>query len=290
MPTFQRVMQGFQRVVPRGWAPVVRLAARVNPALRRYPAAMRRGDSLVLDLRQNMCLGYFFHGEIRHEVGLERLIGRVLKPGSVFVDVGANIGYYPRMASRLVGPAGHVYAVEPQPPAIELLRANLAGLANATLLPLAMGEAEGEVDFFVRERGDLSSLEPTNELDPGIATTAVKVRMSTLDRELAAAKRVDLVKIDVEGFELQVLRGARETISRHQPLVTFEYIDTITSSRGVGLADFAEFFRELGYTLHWVNEQPGDPAVTSAQPSSDVLAVPASRAGDLGPLAPVIAV
>lgn len=286
MPLFQRVIQAAQRVVPRGWAPVVKLAARVNPALRRYPAALRDGDRLLVDLRQSMCLGYFFHGELRHDVGVERLLRAALREGSVFVDVGANIGYYVGIAGRLVGPAGHVYAVEPLPAAVELLRGNLAGLPHATLLPLAVGEHAGEADLFARERGDLSSLDPATGADPAAAGTPVRVRLSTLDRELAGARRVDVVKIDVEGFELEVLRGAVETIRKHQPLVAFEY-NEVGHARGIRLADYVGFFRELGYALHWVGTTREGP-LTSPIPGTDVVAVPPSWAHVLGPTGPAL--
>jgi FkbM family methyltransferase len=215
-----------------------------------------------------MCLGYFFHGGLRHEAGVERVLRKSLRPGSVFVDVGANIGLYTRLASRIVGPSGRVYAMEPQPAALRLLQANARDLPNTTILPLAIGEQSGEMEFFIKEKGDTSSF------DPDGAASSVRVPVSTLDRELSTAARVDLVKIDVEGFEMEVLRGAVETLRRHRPLVCFEFVTDYAARRGFTIDDYRAVFAPFGYTLQWIEATGRGPSLTSETPSSDILATP----------------
>ena len=80
MPILQKIVQVGRRVVPRGWAPVIQAATRINPRLHRYTARMKSGDDLLIDLAQPMCLGYFFDGGVPHNCGLDRLMGHVLSP------------------------------------------------------------------------------------------------------------------------------------------------------------------------------------------------------------------
>jgi FkbM family methyltransferase len=267
MPLLQSAVQLARRVVPRGWAPLLRMAARANPRLRAYPALLSNGDRMTLDLSQTMCLGYFFDGGVPHNQGLSRVMERVLEPGAVYVDVGANIGYFARIGSRLVGPAGRVHAFEPLPSALPLLRANAAAYDNVTVHPVAVGAAEGEIDFYVQAMGDTSSADP----DP--AAERIRVPVATLDTALAGTPRLDLLKIDVEGYELEVLQGARELIRTHLPLVYFEFLVHYNQGRGLSLADYKALLEPLGYAFYWTNHGPGAAAVTAPQ-SSDVVAIP----------------
>ncbi len=72
-------------------------------ALQRYRAQLKNGDFIYLDLRERMCFGLLYFGTQPHEVGAEKLFRQVLKDGAVLIDVGANIGYYTRLGSRLDG-------------------------------------------------------------------------------------------------------------------------------------------------------------------------------------------
>ena len=73
------------------------------PGLQTYCAKMGQVDYLHLDLRESMCLGYLFFEGLPHELGTERLLRQVLKSADTFIDIGANVGYFTRMASFLVG-------------------------------------------------------------------------------------------------------------------------------------------------------------------------------------------
>jgi hypothetical protein len=88
---------------------------------------------------------------------------------------------------------------------------------------------------------------------------------------------VTLLKIDVEGHELQVLRGARSTISRYRPWICFELLEQLASAGAVSVDGLSAFFRELDYVCHYVCHQEGGPLVWSER-SQYVLAVPRERA------------
>jgi FkbM family methyltransferase len=277
MPFLQDIVRGARRVLPRGWAPLLQTSARVFPNLQSYRARTDGDDFLYIDLRQSMCLTIFFHQGQPHEQGTEALLRHVLKTGDTFVDVGANVGFYARMASVLVGESGRVFAFEPLSSALRLSKMNTESLTNVVVDARALSDHNGEADFHVRYQGDTSSLLP------GDAGSRVRVGVTTLDARLlsegVAPTRVDFIKIDVEGAELSVLRGATKTIEKYQPLVYFEFLPLYASQYGFGYDDFAGFFEPLGYSLHWINHDANGPELFSATESTYLAAIPPCRSG-----------
>lgn len=275
MPTLQRLVRGGRKIIPRGWAPLIQTGARLISNWQSYRAETESGDHYYLDLREKMCLGILFQRGQPHERGTEALLNYVLKPGDTFVDVGANLGFYARMASALVGETGHVYTFEPLPAASRLLRMNTADLINVTLDHDALSDHEGVSEFFVRDHGDASSL-----IADGIGRP-IQVPLSTLDRKVAGgavgASRIDFIKIDVEGAELSVLRGAVNTIQVHQPIVYFEFLSLYAEEYGFNYTDFAEFFGPLNYSLHWINHHGEGSGVFGTDVSTYVVALPESK-------------
>lgn len=261
--------------MPRGWAPVVQTSARLVPQLQSYRAETENGDRLYLDLREKMCLGIFFNQGQPHERGTEALLDYVLKPGQTFIDVGANVGFYARTASSLVGGSGHVHAFEPLPAAYRLLRMNTRELNNVTVHQEALSDCEGIGEFFVRDHGDTSSL-----IFDGVGH-AIQVTLTTLDKKLAQDEtefsKADFIKIDVEGAELKVLRGAIETIQLSQAIVYFEFLSTYAEQYGFRYADYAEFFKRLGYSLNWINHQGEGSSVFGSNASTYLVALPENK-------------
>jgi FkbM family methyltransferase len=138
------------------------------------------------------------------------LFRRLLKPNDVCVDVGANTGYYSLLASRIVGPGGHVYAIEPALEAYSLLVENveLNGLRNVTPLQIAAGATSGHVHLHAGDGGDIRSTVIAPDADADVPS-GVRVPMSDVPAVVPPAEldRLRMVKIDVEGYEVEVLRG-----------------------------------------------------------------------------------
>jgi FkbM family methyltransferase len=134
----------------------------------------------------------------------EQFVGR----DSVFLDIGANIG---TVSVPMAQKVKEVLAFEPVPENVELLRENirLNGVPNARVFPLALGSEEGSVSLQT-ESGDTGSFSVRGEGD---------TPMVTLD---SLHTNPSFVKMDVEGHELEVLKGARETIERYKPVIWFE--------------------------------------------------------------------
>lgn len=179
------------------------------------------------------------------ELDVCALLERTLQPGMTFVDVGANIGYFSVLASKLVGSEGRVFAVEPDPRTLSLLRANLRrhGCANTTVLPIAAHSKTGHVPFVVNPEGAAGS-----GIDPE-AKDAVMVPSARLDDVIEGS--VDVIKIDVERAEHLVVRGAEQTLKRSPaPMVVAEFWPTLERlTGGDAPVDVLAYYEGLGFEL-----------------------------------------
>jgi FkbM family methyltransferase len=174
----------------------------------------------------------------------------VVRPGDTFVDIGANIGMVTLLARHLVGDTGRVIACEPNP----RLRARLENLvarnrlAGVDLVAKALGEAAGSAELHEFSGhtgwGSLAAQGPA-----GAATTAVwQVPVVRGDDLLATAPPGPMVvKIDVEGFEVPVLRGLRQTLASRSPAVLVEVADAHQRRAGFSAAELCGELQGLGY-------------------------------------------
>lgn len=181
------------------------------------------GYKMLVDTRD---LGFAPHMmfEGYWEYWLTRYMVSRIKPGDVVADIGANLGYYTLLMAELVGPEGHVHAFEPNPAINELLRLtiNLNGFGSRVTVhdgALVAPDGPKEVSFFI----------PTNDaknaaiVPEGFSSPkgeVIKVATHTLD-ELRLPK-LDFMKIDVEGAELGILAGSRETRQSCNPKLVCE--------------------------------------------------------------------
>jgi len=133
-------------------------------------------------------------------------VARILRPGDLFVDVGANIGLYSLLAAKVVGPSGKVIAFEPHPLAAKRLRENAAlnGLTNVEVHEAGAGASSGRT--FIT-----ADLDTVNHIAPLGGSGTLETRIEPLDAVLGT-RRATVVKIDAEGFEFEVLRGARRVL------------------------------------------------------------------------------
>jgi FkbM family methyltransferase len=191
-----------------------------------------------------------------------RLIERLLHPGMTVVDVGANHGLFSLEAAHLVGREGLVHAFEPTPNTRGLLVNNLAvnGLTRVKVFPGALGDAPGTARLRVhRELSGLNTLAPrdiTWNRKTLHADEVIDVPVTTLDAhaEAEGLARIDFLKIDVEGFELGVIRGSRGLLrSRRVDRVMLEVGDGTCANAGVAPAEILAELEALGYRLHAID-------------------------------------
>jgi FkbM family methyltransferase len=153
-----------------------------------------------------------------------------------------------------VGPQGHVVAIEPNPETVQKLRDNIqaSGDNNVAVQPVACSDSETYLDLFAAARSNTgeSSLSQTNASQAGTVRNVYHVQARPLDDilETAGVTRVDLVKIDVEGAEMLVFKGARQTLAHYSPVISVELIDRQLKSMGSSVAEVTEFLRSQGYT------------------------------------------
>jgi hypothetical protein len=169
-----------------------------------------------------------------HETHTVRVVKQLLKSGMTFIDVGANIGQYTLLASELIGPRGSVHSFEPEPRAFRLLQDNVSRnqLANVTLSQCAVAAASAP-----------SQPVPRLSLDDYVR-----------DRRIG---RVDLIKIDIDGGELDVLEGARQLLSCAHPQLIVEFAEGNQAPLGRSCAELAHFLKGLGYDLFCIDPREG---------------------------------
>ena len=178
-----------------------------------------------------------------HEPRLTAALRQLLRPGMVVADVGANIGYFALLAARRVSPGGKVIALEPFPESYCLLVKNVRanGLANVVPLQVAAGDAARCATLHVYEKANWNRLGAPG---PGVLG-AVPVQVEALDILLSAERRVDLVRMDVEGAEYEVLLGARGILTRDLPYLVIEVHRQLLGE--VSYRRLRELLLDLGY-------------------------------------------
>jgi FkbM family methyltransferase len=181
------------------------------------------------------CYGEFSEGECD-------LFQQLIQPGNVVVEAGANFGAHTLALSKIVGEEGVVYAFEPQRLIFQTLCANMAlnGRTNVHCRCEAIGEDSGWL--FVPPL-DYNSENNFGGLGLGGYQTGDKVPVTTIDSLQLA--HCHLLKADVEGMELSVLKGAVETIEQHHPILYVE------NDRAEGSSALIEYIMSLGYNLYW---------------------------------------
>lgn len=192
----------------------------INRSARSTPAKISHGPMRGLLFIGGETAGYSLGAS---EPAVQRAMEAHLKPGDVFYDIGANVGFLSLLGAKLVGPKGHVYCFEPLPSILPLLARNLDqnGFSNYDIIEAAVSDRSGTASL-ATDRGELRAM-----LTPNMAST-IDVSLVTLDKlDLPAAA---LIKIDVEGAETQVLRGMTRVMREHRPALIIEIHDGQGSS------------------------------------------------------------
>jgi len=155
---------------------------------------------------------------------------KILTPGMVCFDVGANIGLTALAFGTLVGKAGQVFAFEPSPKNFRYLEENskINGYTQIHPIQKAIGKESGTLSFFETQdfgAGSFVSTQSDNMAAQHHQTEKISVPMTSVDEFVEAndLTRVDFIKVDVEGFEGEVLEGAKKTLAKFHPIVVLEF-------------------------------------------------------------------
>jgi FkbM family methyltransferase len=215
------------------------------------------GINYELDLREVIDSAMYWRGS--REPHTSYALKMLCKRGDIVFDIGANIGSHALPMASHVGAEGRVYAFEPVPWAMNRMKRNLElnDFGNLVLEPIALSDKNEEVEMKFRASfkiGSKSGVGPEGKIDESWWNECeqVRVRMETLDSYVASHHigRIDLIKLDVDGFEGKVIRGARETLKRLGPKIIMEVAPAWTEMRGDDIKDILRALEQIGYGFY----------------------------------------
>lgn len=215
-------------------------------------------DEILLDKidDESVLIWYFKNSDIGNHLYLYGffdkeeidLIKNIVNSTDVVLDVGSNIGYHSLMISKIIGNKGKIYAFEPYDKNFAILHKNilLNNTNNIKLNNIALGDKNMKGSLKVFKDYAYNSLLNLKRL-PQVGTE--KVRMEQLDTFVYKRKinRIDLIKIDVEGFELNVLKGAKRTLREYKPKIVCEIFQENLNPLGIKVRDVIDYILAFGY-------------------------------------------
>jgi FkbM family methyltransferase len=247
-----------ERALPRGRSLLfgarraLRPVARLRPvrALReRATGTIAVGPGRGLRFAPGHSVPAYAVGDI--ELPVQEALARVLLPGDTFCDVGANVGFLSVVGARLVGDTGRVYAFEPVERNARVLRRNLRlnRLGNVEVLSAAVADRQGRQELVLAASSGGAGLAAA--VPPPDAAGSVVVDVVTIDGLVARGDipPPTLVKIDVEGAELAVLRGMDDSLRRHGPAVLYEIDGPDEADAESRAAPCRGYLEERGYRV-----------------------------------------
>jgi FkbM family methyltransferase len=249
-----------------------RLVGAATRPIRYRDLRIMRGDMAGVRINLGGSFLRYLTGDAEPEV--QAALAELIEPGQTVYDVGANIGFFTILCSRLVGPQGKVYAFEPIPDNVATLRRNIAlnDLTNVVVVEQALSASTGTAEMFVSLWSAFHSLNldgASKRDNHGPDGGEITVETVTLD-EFVQGEGIsapDLIKLDVEGAELLVVEGMRETLRAVQPLLLCEIHDT---KHG-----YSEFLDSIDYSVSVID---GDtPTLADAARNVHTIAWPKAR-------------
>lgn len=221
----------------------------------------RNGVTFRLDISDYMQWALYFGVQIEPRESLYKLA----KPGFIVFDIGANIGETLLGLGKVAGPNGKIYGFEPSRKnyerCLENIRLNQVG--NIQVTQVAVSDVCDELtllNIFENNAGGAKIGSSSVSIEG-----AEKVSAITLDdfvRENGIEK-LDLIKIDIEGFELRALKGALNTIQKFKPILFVELDDRLQEEQGASAKGLVSFIRSLGYNLQ--NAETGEPVTEESK-------------------------
>lgn len=219
--------------------------------------------TLLVDLF-SFVKGWYFPEKYSWEWKLEMLLNKyeketaglfkkIIKPGMIVVDIGAHIGYYTRLFSKLVGKKGHVYAFEADSDNFSLLSKNLKYYKNVSLINKAISDKDGYISFYkIKNSTGCHSM-----IQPHMLSTKITVPSIRLDSFLGKNEinKVHVIKIDIEGGEPYAFRGMLKLFAESKGLyVVSEFSPQSLLSANIQPEEFLKQILEYGFTIYKISD------------------------------------
>ncbi len=218
-------------------------------------------DSIKLKIDSNHYYQWMMASTNYYGFGIKKLLYDYLKDRDIFIDVGANIGYISLVASSIVGEDGWVICFEPDPRASRTLKENilLNNLKNVVLVDKACADREGTVTFNLASHlGWSTAIRDTASLE---IVEQIRVPTYKLDgvikEDFVSGRKIKLIKIDVEGYEPDVLGGATEIIKRNETAFIIEINRERLGGNNSTIDDVLKHFEGGDYLVYWIDEKRG---------------------------------
>jgi len=227
----------------------------------------REGFALRLDLSDYMQWLLYFGIETEPREALYELI----KPGMTILDVGANIGETSLMFSRLTGDQGQVFAFEPDPDTFSHLKEHLASnkAQNVNPIQFALGDVPGTF-FLGHNANNTAGNRISNEHGKEITVTTADKFVPSLQLH-----QIDFIKIDIEGFEVRMLKGAAATIEKYKPVMFIEAVNEFLQLQGSSTSELLRLLESMNYkSINAYNGKPVDSGMSFTNTHFDIIAKP----------------
>ncbi len=235
------------------------------------------GQPAYLNLTGSLFFLYYKMGWLKNNPSYYNhyFVKHLVKQGDVVIDIGGNLGYFTRIFSKLAGPQGKVLAVEPVALYRKLLEKNVARCTNVTILPYALGEAEGEIQMGnpsadKHRHGLMRVLKKEETIQFNTAETYT-VHMKTPMHLFSNLLIVNYIKCDIEGYEIPVIPLMRPLIEKQRPVMQIE-------TDGENKEKLMQFFQELQYQAYYVEKDKLLPLINTNQALyGDIIFIPSEK-------------
>ncbi|HVS71490.1 MAG TPA: FkbM family methyltransferase [Phycisphaerae bacterium] len=252
-PAMLRLSRKAAAILPKGRSMFVRNIARFTGHRKPFLAPVGSHQFLI-DLDERVSRTLYLYGTF--EETITDLLPKLIEPGDLVVDAGANFGYFTILAAAATGPTGKVFAVEPDPRNIErlltVLRANHA--MNVTHVREGFFDRAGTVTFHLSTNAE-DNLGSSSIIQHGEGRATMEIPVTTLDQFAAeqGIEKIDLLKMDIEGAEPEALAGARDLIAgrRIRKLLLEMHLLVLGPEKAKALADR---FLDAGYHCYFIRE------------------------------------
>lgn len=213
--------------------------------------ALVKGDGFSLYVNpQDLATGKDIARGVVYEPHVTEAMKAVLRKGNYFVDIGANVGYFSMLGASLVGAGGAVDAIEPNPDNIKLLKASALEnrFENINLVQAALSDRVEVLALHRDNSNGAVGVVPTDAVGRVLASETVQaLRFDDIVRN---GRPVDVIKIDVEGFEYRALKGAERTIREHKPAILSEFTPlSMETMSGCSPTFYLDWLRGFGYSI-----------------------------------------
>ena len=177
-----------------------------------------------------------------------QLLRRILFRGAIVVDAGANIGIYSQFLSRCVGPTGVVHSFEPSPENFKRLQSATRKLSNVRLSQAAVGESSGRSELYLSDKLNVDHRDLLRPKE--IRADTVPIEMVALDDYFKPGQRVDLIKMDIQGYELHALRGASRVLADNPGIkLLIEFWPYGLTQAGANSVELIAFLEQKGMCI-----------------------------------------